>query len=628
MNSTKQNDQRFSQTTQFSKTAFAIATLLMLSACSTSMTKQNETDITETRAHLKTIIDETKGIKPSNFTEQTEPTISIKPLAAEQQDAKAKEWLTKITGITLDPAKNAAIPATAIIRMFRDKGINIVTSLPLDLYSYNGFGVTNVNAETALIVFLGAMGLDFDIDNARHLITIQPLTPQTWIFNIGDRRTSFNAGTDSASSSNSGAAASPNTQSASSQQSMGGNAAPQGGTTSTASSSTTANATTTGTSAANTFSTNDDMWKALSVELAQRLTILVPKTNSPTAAATTTIVPAISNPMQFGQAQTGDIGSLYNTQTVGRFSINPVTGAVTVQAPKYILKTLNEYLTKAQEMYNTTITFEGELVTVTTTNNISEGIDWSAFNNLSNGAFTSVIQNNILGGAVITPAAITGSVVNALTVGNAGIPGAGALLGLTSATHKFAMFNAFLSSIGQLKVKDKPIITTTSGTPVRFRNTVTRRYQQFQQTAASGGVGSAAVATNVIDVPYDTGMTLRLNPRYDAYTGLVRVPFSLERIILNGWEQKANPIVAGTTIQIINTRTPILANTSNAGELLLKNNDLVVVSVMTEDTDDNTDSGVTGLIDGPLKSLAGQGARNKSTTTYYFALRVTVSKKN
>lgn len=618
-------------TVQFQKTAIGLAALVTFSACSTtSMTKQNATDITETRAHLQTIIEETKGAKPSNFTEQTEPSISIKPLGAQQQEAKAKEWLTNIKGITLDPAKNAAIPATAIIRMFRDKGINIVTSLPLDLYTYNGFGVTNVNAETALIVFLGAMGLDFDIDNARHLVTIQPLTPQTWIFNIGDRRTTFSAGnsTDSTSSSNSGIAASTSTQSAPPQQSMGGNTGSQGG--AAMSSASTSSSTPSGTQATNTFSTNDDMWKALSAELSQRLTILVPKTNLPGAAATTAIVPAISNPMQFSQAQQAqtDISSLYNTQTVGRFSINPVTGAVTVQAPKYILKTLDAYLTKAQEMYNTTITFEGELVTVSTTNNISEGIDWAAFNNLSSGAFTSVIQNNILGGAVITPATGTSAVVNALTIGNSAIPGAGTLLGITSATHKFAMFNAFLSSIGQLKVKDKPIITTTSGTPVRFRNTVTRRYSQFQQNAVGGGVGSAAVASNTILVPYDTGMTLRLNPRYDAYTGLVRVPFSLERIILSGWEAQSNPIVTGSTVQIINTRTPVLANTSNDGELLLKNNDLVVVSVMTEDTDDNTDSGVTGLIDSPLKALTGQGARNKSTTTYYFALRVTVSKKN
>lgn len=591
------------------KLAIITLALLALTGCASSLEKQNAKDTTEARARLQTIILEQKTDKPSNFSEQDEPTLAIKLLGRSQQEAKEKEWLTDIR-ITLDPAKNAAIPAPAIIRMFRDKGINLVTALPLDLYTYNGFGVTDVNAETALMVFMGAMGLDFDIDNSNHLITIEPMRPKTWTFNIGNRRTSFTAGTTAETGASTTSPQMPT--------GMPG-MMPQ---------ASTATPTTVGGTNSIGISSSDDVWSKLSTELSQRLTILVPKTNT---GGIEPIVPAISQQSVYGQpAKSSTPGNnMYDTQTVGRFSINPETGAITVQAPKYILKNLGEYLTKVQDMYNTSITFEGEVVTVTTTNNKSEGIDWTAFNAFGGGGrYTSVIQNNILGGAVISPAAGTNAAVDALTIANASLPGAGALFGVMSATKKFAAFNAFLSSVGELKIKDTPLVTTTSGTPVKFENYITRHYQRFEQTAAAGGVGSATVATNTIYVPYKIGMTLRLNPRYDIENGLVRTQFSIERSMINGFEQQVNPISTGNTVQLINTQTPILGDTANDGELLLKNGDLVVVGGLTEDSEDNNDSGITGTLDTPLKSLTGKGVRNKSTTTYYFALRVTVTKKN
>lgn len=620
--------------------------VVALAACSTPLSQQNMQDDASTRERLKTIIAEQKANlpaavnKPNNFTEQTGPLIAIKPLSRDQQVAKEREWLSNIRGITLDPAKNAAIPATAIIRMFRDKGINIVTSLPLDLYSYNGYGVSNVNAETALMVFLGAMGLDYDIDNARQLITIEPMKPQTWVFNIGNRKTNFS--TDATSNpASTASSASPQQPSNSGQQpggtsaqglnaGMTGNTSSATGTNSQSSSS----GSTTGNS--NGITSSDDVWSKLAAELTQRLSILVPK-NDPAKGgnnASAIVVPGMSqNANMQGMQNTGmgmdaPVSNLYNTQTVGRFAINPETGAITVQAPKYILKSLNEYLTKVQEMYNTTITFEGELVTVTTNKNVSEGIDWSSFNTFANGRYSSIAQNNVLGGVVMSGATNTGSIVDAVTLGNTSLPGAGAVFGIASATKKFAALNAFLTSIGQLKIKDTPLVTTTSGAPVRFKNTVTRHYPQYQATAASSGIGNAVVAQTTISVPYETGMTLRLNPRYDVHTGLVRTQFSLDRTMLNGWEQQQNPISNGNVTQIITSRLPILANTLNDGELLLRNGDLVVVGGLTEDSEDNSDEGVSGIIDSPLKSLTGKGTRNKSTTTYYFALRVTITNKS
>lgn len=628
------------------KNLLTVCTAAVLAACSNMapLSKKNDADTAEVRTRLDQFLTAQTG-RPSSFSEtDTEaPKISIKPLDAAQQAAHERKWLTDIQHISLDPASKEPIRAPALIRMLRAKGINIVSHIPLDLYSYNGFGVTDVNAETALLVFLGSMGLDYELDHVRKLVIIQPMKSATWTLNIGNRRTSFNAGDESTGNStgtigSTGPAGSNNalgmgTTGAASSSYYG--AQPGTGTnplTSNAGAATTGGTSSTGSS--NTITTVDSVWSTLLNELNQRLTILLPKTpgaatNNPVAAPT---VPAFTQAVLPG-GMPGDpntansaASQFYNLQKVGTAIVNADTGAITVQAPMYLMGPINEYMKGVVKKYNTTITFEAELITVTTSNKQSEGIDWTAFNQVNKGNYTTIAQNNILGGAVITPAQGTSAAVDALTIGNSMMPGANALFGLVSLTKHFAAFNAYLSSIGHLKIKETPIIQTTSDVPVKLKNTTIRRYQTYQQTAAQGGTGSAAVATNTIDVPYETGMILRLLPRYDVSTGLIRTTYAINRIMLQSWEPKINPITtANGGVQIINTRTPILGSTEQNGELNLKNGQIVVVGGLKEDTDDDTTSGVTGLLESPLKALTGQDARNSTTTTYYFLLRVVVN---
>jgi hypothetical protein len=594
-------------------------------------------DNLKAREQLAQIVKEQHEGK-ERFVVQDAPAIAIKPLSKAEQEIEEKKWLTSIR-VTLDPAKDKTVPATAIVRMLRDKGINIVAVMPIDNYVYSGFGVTNVDAETALLVFFGAMGLDIDIDNTRRLVSIEPMRSRTWTLNLGNRQTNFSAGNANSNTSQTG-----NSHTGSSTTGSSGNSSSSTGVSSTGTST---GSSTTGTSTSssnsstgsntvgNSITATDNLWDNLRLELQQRLTVLVPRDRSPSTGAQP-IVPGMSQPqspmMQMGMAggAMGNVGNMdyYTPQIVGRFSVNPETGAVTVQAPRHLLKQIDDYMTKVQEMYNTSITFEGQLITITSNQNISQGIDWTAFNQVNGGKYTTVAQNNILGGAVITPASGTEAVVNALTIGATALPGAGSLFGLVSASKNFAAFNAFLSNYGQVKIKDTPLVTTTSGVPVKFDNHITRYYQQYQQQAAAGGVaGGGAVATNVIDIPYRVGMLMRLNPRYDAHTGLVRAQFSIERTMIQGYDKKINPINTGNGIQIIQTDMPILATRANDGELLLKNDDIVVVGGMTEDQEENNDSGVTGTLDTPFKNLAGQGSRKKTSTTYYLALRVVVNKK-
>lgn len=642
-------------------TVSSLTCSLILAGCvSNPVQPAAEADLARSREQYKTLID---GLRRANdttsgFYVDDEPAISIAPMSKDLQEAKAKEWLTNMM-ITLDPARDRAIPANELIRMFRQQyGMNIVTTMPLNGYSYNGLGVTNVDAETAMSIFLGPMGLDFDIDNERKVVTIQPMKPRTWTLNLGNRRTNFSSGTPTTGSNTGMAGATGTATSTGTSGSTGTGQTSSltgattgatgvgqtglGGTGSTAGS--TPGSSANSVNSVTGITATDDFWNSLNREIRERLSVMIPRPDA-AARGMAPVMAGAPMPAPMGDAapaagaaapspvaaatssgSTSTEGDMYRSQAVGRFSINPETGAIWVQAPKYVLKNIDEYLTKVQDMYNTAITFEGQIVTVTSTKARSEGIDWTAFNSVANGDFTTVVQNSILGGVIMSAAGSAG-VVNSMSVGNTSIPGSTSVLGVMSASKQFALFNAFLSSVGQVKILDTPLVNTTSGIPVKFEKQQTRYYTRYSQTAATGGVGGAAIATNTEDIPYNIGMTLRINPRYDANTGMVRAQFALSRSILSGWDSKVNVLTTGSGFQNIPSRIPNISSTSNDGEILLKDGDMIVVGGMTEDTEENTDSGVTGTMETPLRVLTGQSARNKTSTTYYFAIRVSVKRK-
>lgn len=610
-----------------------ILSVILFSGCSslTAISEKNDAATRDTRARYQDLL-KRQSTTPSPENNASLPAFAIKPLSKPQQTAMEKKWLTDIQGITLDPAKNSAVPATAIIRMLRARGLNIVSHLPLDMYSYNGFGVTNVNAETALMVFMGAMGLDYELDNVRQLVVIQPLKSRTWQLSIGNRQTSFSAGdSNNSSTPTSGVGNTQNTQG----YGTGAYGTSTYGTTGVGSATGAYGNTTTqntnnnnngNNNNGNNITTYDDVWTRLRTELNERLTVPFPK--NPTDAVGSTSanqVPSMSGASNTGVPGTSNaqVPSFYNMLRVGTVSINPETGAVTVQAPRYLMDNLDKYMKGVIKRYNTLITFEAELVSITGTEDISKGLDWAAFNTINNGSFTTIAQNNILGGAVITPAAGGTSIVDALSIGSTTIPGANALFGVASTSKKFAAINAYLGSIGHLKIKDTPVISTTSGAPVKLNNTTVRYYQQYQQTAASGGTGSAAVATNVIDIPYETGITIRINPTYNVETDVINCLFSIDRRTLQGYQDKINPISTGNSVQLIPSKTPIIAQTNQNGSLVLRNGAFVVVGGLVEDVEENSQSGIPGLMDSPLQALTGKETKNRIKTTYYFALRVT-----
>ena len=268
------------------------------------------------------------------------------------------------------------VPLTEILRVLSKQGLNITSELPLDRFTYSGFDMKNVEAETALRIVLSASGLDYTADAGRELVTIRPIGSRTWYLNIGNRSTSYGSGGVAGSQSGSG---SQGSQSSGAQSTM------------------------TNASGSSKISSTDNFWGSLKDELEARLNVMLPTPPTRTAAAPVTALaipavvpgvsvpgaglpPSIPVPGMPGRAGAGNAqgavpvasllgvpatatvattlsGSMnFVSQKVGSYSLNPETGAITVQAPHWVLNDLYTYMKRVQEMYNTDIVFQGELV--------------------------------------------------------------------------------------------------------------------------------------------------------------------------------------------------------------------------------------------------------------------------
>ncbi|MGC0153571.1 type II secretion system protein GspD [Chromobacterium vaccinii] len=549
------------------------------------------------------------------------PPIQVTRLESNEQLMRQRQWLRR-QKVTIIP--RTAVPASEILKAFRDQNINIASVLPLDTYMYSGNGVRNVDGEVALQLMLGAMGLDFDIDDNNQIIQVVPMRSKTWNINLNNRSTRFSSAT--LDSANGSASTSPQSTSAPSSASTSTYLTPG-----TPQSTATA-ASSSGSDNGNSISASDNFWSNIKSEIESRLSVMVPSKgaatgmSSPSNQPTTPSIVGGPYGMQQGangqQAGSDARSDLFTKQKVGTYSVNPDTGAITVQAPSWIMKQLDEYLTELQKKYNTRITFKGVLFNVTTNKQQSEGFDISAFGDWAKSRYGAILQNGILGGINVT---FNGNLPN-VAIGNATLPGSNSLLGIRSPLDGLQIFNAYLSSIGNAKVIQQPRVVTSHGAPAEFGRKQVRYWTTYTQNVASGGAtGSGVVGTNTVDVPYTIGAVLRINPTYDAKSGLIRAQVALDRDILDGFDVKQNIVTFGNSIQTIPSQRPIVTQEVTKNEVLLHDGELILVGGMIEDNDSDTESGITGLKDIPVAGgLFGQIQRSRGKTTTYFALQVKV----
>jgi hypothetical protein len=564
-----------------------------------------------------------------------------------------KVWLTS-KNVTLTPnykeSKRLSIPANELVSMLRDKfGVNITTALPLDGYQYTGLGVKDVDGETALKLLFGSMSLDYEINNKLKYVTIVPLKRRQWTLSIGNRKTSFAAGgafQESGSGSNGSTGTGNSTGSGQSSSGSGfGSSTLTSATGTNSSSSSGSNNGSNGSNGnndanGNSVSTSESIWKTLREELAQRVEIMIPKTTAASSLLTPNMaaVPSLQGsgmppiPMQpvpqiiqasGGAASNGGAKDFYDKVKIATFSLNPDTGAVTVQGPSWVLDDIGTYLDEVEAMYNTVLAFDGKIIVFNTSSDRSEGLDVSSFLKWAGGRYGAVLSNPVLGGVQVS-FPTSGSLIPSVTSGGQNI--SQTALGITSGQDGLNVFNGYLSSLGTVNTVQTPRVVTTSGVPMEFEQLEPESYVKYDQVAAAGGTGSAAVGTNNTEIEVPFGTRMRISPRYDAKTGLVRAQVQIYYSVKVG-TQPLKQIVSssnGTSREVAYDK-PKQFLFKQTTEILARDNDLVILSQSVADSGAINNSGITGL--GDVSSLFGKRSATNGRKTYFFALRVRVTRR-
>jgi type II secretory pathway component GspD/PulD (secretin) len=332
-------------------------------------------------------------------------------------------------------------------------------------------------------------------------------------------------------------------------------------------------------------------------------------------------------PMGFGGGNGGQESAA--GKAVGIYSLNPETGAVTVQAPRWMLQELDEYIKRVQNMYNTDMTFSGEFVLLTSDKNDSEGFDWAGFGKFSE-RYGFAMQNNAMGGVTLSMPSDATNLIPSVTAGSQAV--SGPLVGVQSKLDGIQLFSSYLSQIGKTSVFQKPVLTTTPGTPAEFRKTVSRYYYTITQNLAMSGLsGAASTATQNQQIEYEVGTTLKVLPRYDIAKGLVRAQMQIDQRIQSGSQTIPQVITYGTSSATIDVTVPNLTKLWYSGEVLLKDGDVIIVGGQTDDNILTDENGLP-LLDyegdtAPAGGLFGKKKSNKQRGTYFFAIKVSIKRR-
>ncbi len=622
------------------KRMLSLAIAVALAGCSTINTQIRKEVEREQEAGKRGMEPPLRIAPPARVAEVKGALVPVAPAVPQTRS----EWLRKLR-IELDVRNPVSL--WAVIEKLSGQGINVISDLPLGTYTYVG-RVNPTDADTALQAVLGSVGLDFEADDARRTVVIKPMSQRTWYVNIGYRKATFSSDGQAAS----GAPPAASGAAPGSSLTPGSGMATSAGATYGQTGMAPGGAATPGMSqnqgapggglqplaplavGGTAVTAADDFWTSLSIELTSRLSVLVPKAmvaGIPQGPNLPPIPGGVPVPTPLPMYMSGSVtsggqsaGESHWRRQIGSYSLNPATGAVTVQAPHWVLSDLDAYFKWIQDMYNTDITFLGELVLVTSTRSDSEGFDLAAFTSWASGRYGAIVSNNALGGVTVTlpsPGVPVSVSAAQQTVG-------GPLVGLRyqTATDALQIFNAFLSELGKVSVIQRPLVTTTSGVPGVFAKKFTDYYNTVSQQAAAGGTGSAATATQNTLVPVELGTELRINPRIDLATGLIRAQLTLSQSIQSGIRTIPQTITFGNNAQTVNTSIPLITRQNLSGEILLRDGDLIVVGGQTEDNATVNDNGLPGE-EGPLGGLFGVKKASRGAQTYYFALRVAVSRR-
>jgi hypothetical protein len=179
------------------------------------------------------------------------------------------------------------------------------------------------------------------------------------------------------------------------------------------------------------------------------------------------------------------------------------------------------------------ITLQVALVTVSMTKNAERGFDWSAFNlQLGNG--TGYDTNS---SSVVTPGSgtATQSTTGMPSTGNGKFSnGAFNLVVNAGLKNPLTIAGAikFLSRVGDTSVTQNVELRTLSGAPVALRSGENIPYVQNVGATVAGGLGSNTALGSSQTASLGTGITLNVDPRYDAASGIVTMDVGVKLVDL------------------------------------------------------------------------------------------------
>lgn len=518
------------------------------------------------------------------------PYVPAAPKVVEKHD-----WLrnTRITVTTPD----GPFPVSELVRMLRANGINVTSQLPLASFTYSGYGVTNVDGVTALNILLGTAGLDYEINDSQRFVEIMPMKARSWSLNLSNRTTNFKSSGDSTSG---GANA-------------GGGAGGSG---------------LSGVSQSNAQTTTEDemtvelktaFWDEVKSEIESRLTYLIPTSSAPSFTGPSrngaSAVQFTSSPT----AGTAGNGELFREVKVGRVSTNPTTGWITVQAPRYVLDEIDDYIRDIDLAYNTRLEFEGRLFLVTSNRKNSRGVDIAAFaEHFSDKLGGLVFRNNALSGVTFAlPDPVSGTPLQVAGTDNM----ATTVLGTTRKDGLLNIFNAYLENYGSVRTVQRPYLVTSSGVPTSFSETNKTYVNLVQEQTSSTEAGNTTARENQL-LPFEFGTSLRINPFFDAANDRVRMQLSLTQVIQNGF-LTINQFVQGENgAQTVPTDIPLDRRVSYQGEAIVPTDAMIVLGGLQLDQTDFDRSGLPGTRNTVLGGITGRETEGGMVSTYYFAVVV------
>lgn len=567
-----------------------IAAVLLMSGCTALELNAKGVDVPmpgdDSRQQSEVKTQKAERLLAEQIANQSKPKIEImdRHFFADQRVHKREmgEWLAKIPFDMPIDTSTRSVSLKDILKVFAASGVSIGSTVPVDNFEYAGLAIRHSNARTALNIILSTVGVDYRVNDDDKTVQIVPMPRKSYHLSINNRTAEY-----SNQSSESG---------------EGGSAASSG------------------------ISSTNNFWNTLSDEVENRCQILVPvKKQSETLASSSPVImgasadAALINGLQSGvggaaAASDDDDDEMYRTIETCVYSINPNTGTITVQGPKWVHSDLAEYFDRVNLAMNTRITLSTRIVLMKDTETRSTGVDFNALKTSAAGKGFAV-QNNALGGVTLSNIVDKG-------LSSFSAPGAAAqsFVGYTADGMQAVM--GWLETQGKLTTEMEPTITTVSGVPTTFERVSPIVYFRYTQEASDGD-GATGVSITSEEVVRQVGSTIRVNPTYDIERKVVRTQIGIDQRYLTGWQDEVNYLSAGGNIQTVPVRVPMIDKISMNGELLLRDGETVVVGGQRFNSTEMGEKGVTGMRKIPfIGNLFGSSSDEVETFTYYAIMTV------